>query len=179
MDNNKMLGWKRNQQNRKIHGTIEKEIEGLVGKEEYREFKKFAFKKNMIELAIAFMLGGAFQQVVTAISKNLVMPAINYLISHTENDWREYIYSPIEGLTFEVGKFLGSLVDFLLIAIVLYILYRKIIYPVLQNEKEGEEKEEDKIKCIDKIDCPECCSKIYYKCKRCPHCTCEVKLFDE
>ena len=70
-----MFGWKRN---RKIRGKLENEIENLIGKKEYNEFKKFAFKKNMVELAIAFMLGGAFQQVVSAISKNLVMPIINY-----------------------------------------------------------------------------------------------------
>lgn len=142
-------------------------IEGLIGKKEFDEFKKFAFKGHMIQMAIAFMLGAAFKKVTSSISEHLVMPAINYLITKTATDWREYTYAPIEGMTFEIGLFIGTFIDFFLLAIILYILYRKVLAPILSEKKV----EEEKIKCIDTKECPQCYEEIFYKCKRCPICT--------
>tara|TARA_Y100000034_G_C6901619_1_gene417162 strand:- start:772 stop:1272 length:501 start_codon:yes stop_codon:yes gene_type:complete len=147
---------------------FEKELEGLIGRENYRDFKAFAFKKSMTEMAVAFMLGAALQKVITSLSNNLIMPVINFVMDKAGTDWREYAWTPMEGLTIELGLFLGAFVDFMLIAIVLFILYKKIISPVFQ--------EEEKIRVIDKMDCPFCFQKIFYKCKRCPHCTSEIKL---
>jgi len=147
---------------------FEREIEGLIGRENYRAFIAFAFKKSMTEMAVAFMLGAALRNVISSLSNNIIMPAINFVMDHTGKDWREYAVTPIEGLTFEIGPFLGAFMDFMLIAVVLFILYKKIISPVFQ--------EEEKIRVIDKMDCPFCYEKIFYKCKRCPFCTSEIKL---
>jgi large conductance mechanosensitive channel len=99
-------------------------------KEEVQSFQKFAFQKNMIQLSIALILGTAFNDVVGAITKNLVMPIINAALSHTGTSWRDAVWQPAEDIAIEYGAFLGAFMDFLLTALILYIVFRKIIVPV-------------------------------------------------
>jgi len=155
----------------RVKDELEQEIENLVGEEAYSEFKKFAFKKNMIELAIAFMLGAALQKIVTSISDNLIMPVVNYATNAAGTDWREWVVTPIQGITLELGAFVGSFVDFVLLAIVLFLIWYKIIAPMT--------KKEEKIKVIDTMECPHCYERIFYKSKRCKFCTQEIKLMED
>lgn len=99
-------------------------------KEEIQSFHKFAFQKSMIQLSIALILGAAFNKVVEAISNHLVMPIINAVLSHTGTSWREAVWQPVKGIAIEHGAFLGAFVDFLLTALVLYIVFKKIIVPL-------------------------------------------------
>lgn len=156
-----------NKQIKRTKGELEREIEALVGKDEFKNFKKFAFKGQMVDLSVAFILGAAFRKVVGSISDNLIMPLLNFIISKTGDNWREYTYSPVENLNFELGKFAGAFVDFLLIAIILYIVYQKIISGMLEDKA--------KVVCLENIKCPYCYSVIYYKCTKCPHCTSEIE----
>lgn len=89
---------------------------------EIEEYKKFAFKNNMISIAIAFIIASSFNDVVQSISNNILMPIINYIISQTGEDWRTLKFSPVNGMDLEIGKFLGVFVDFILISTILYIL---------------------------------------------------------
>lgn len=94
-------------------------------KNEFEAYKKFAFKGDMLKMAIAFILGGAFNKVVSSISENIFMPFLNFVISKTPGEnWREAVWSPFEGMSFEIGKFAATTVDFILITIVLFILFR-------------------------------------------------------
>jgi large conductance mechanosensitive channel len=101
--------------------------------EEINNFKKFAFKGRMIELAVAFMVGGAFQKAVEALSSNLLMPFINFFIAKTGTDWRNLTWTPIDGMTLAAGKCMGSFVDFFLISLILYVIYVKIIQGVFEG----------------------------------------------
>ena len=95
--------------------------------QELANFKKFAFANSMVQVAVGMVLATAFGKVVSAISNNLIMPLVNYVISTTGEGWRTAVWKPIPSLTIEVGAFAGSFVDFLLTAIVLYIIYVKRI----------------------------------------------------
>jgi len=143
---------------------LEKEIEGIIGEERFESWKKFAFKGQMIQIAVAFMLGAAFKNVITALSQNIIMPIINYTVEFTGDDWREHTYQLTEGLIFETGKFAGSFVDFIIISVFLFIIFRrsKAIFDPPKPEK---------ISCVNTIECKYCKSMINYKCIRCPVCT--------
>lgn len=91
------------------------------------DYKKFAFKDGMLKMAIAFILGASFTKVVTAISESLIMPILNFLLSKTGSNWREWIWTPATGLELEIGVFLGAMIDFLLISIVLFVMYRLML----------------------------------------------------
>jgi large conductance mechanosensitive channel len=103
------------------------EIENKILKNELEEFKKFAFKGDMVKISIGIILGNSFNSVVQSISNNIIMPIVNFLISKTGNNWRNLNLEIVSGLKIELGKFLGSTVDFLLISICLYIIYIKIL----------------------------------------------------
>lgn len=92
--------------------------------ERVNEYRKFAFKDDMLKLAIAFILGGAFSKTVTAISECLIMPLLNFALKFTGENWRTATWEPVQGLVFEIGKFAAATIDFLLISIVLFYMWK-------------------------------------------------------
>jgi len=144
---------------------LSEEIGGLVGKKRLEEFKKFAFKGQMVQMAVAFMLGAAFNSVVKSISENLIMPIINYGLSFTGSNWREFVWTPLEGMNIELGKFAGAFVDFILIAVIFFVIWHNFLKKIVEKEKEPT------IKCIETKKCPYCMSVINWQCTVCPQCT--------
>jgi len=148
----------------RIKDELGDEIEGLVGKKEFEAFKEFAFKDRMIQMAIAFILGAAFKNVVSSISEHLIMPFLTYIMYQTDGDWRKVVFEPIEGVVVEFGNFLGAFVDFIIIATILYYLYSRIF-------KKIEVEDKPEIVCEENMECPFCLRKIHYQSARCPYCT--------
>ena len=85
-----------------------------------RDFQAFILKGNVVELAIAVIIGGAFSKIVGSFVNDLVMPLVNPLIPG--GDWRAAVIGP--GV--KIGSFAGAVVDFLIIAFVLYLAIRAI-----------------------------------------------------
>ncbi|WP_016953435.1 large conductance mechanosensitive channel protein MscL [Anabaena sp. PCC 7108] len=81
------------------------------------DFREFAVKGNVVDLAIAFIIGGAFGKIVTSFVQDLIMPLMNPLITLPGQDWRTISIGP--GIA--IGRFFGSIVDFLIIAFVLFV----------------------------------------------------------
>ncbi|MBD2361686.1 large conductance mechanosensitive channel protein MscL [Anabaena minutissima FACHB-250] len=87
-----------------------------------KEFQEFALKGNVIDLAIAVIIGGAFGKIITSFVEDLVMPLINPLIALSGKDWRTITI----GSGIKIGQFLGSVVDFLVIAFILFLAIRSL-----------------------------------------------------
>jgi len=85
-----------------------------------RDFREFALKGNVVELAIAVIIGGAFGRIVSSFVSDLVMPLINPLIPG--GNWREAVIGP--GV--KIGSFVGAVVDFVIIALVLFLAIRSL-----------------------------------------------------
>lgn len=154
----------------RIKDEFREELESTIGKKNLNDFRQFAFKDNMLQMAIAFMLGAAFKKVVSGIADYIVMPFINYVIGHTGAGWREIAWTPTEGLTFEVGQCASVFVDFILMAIILFVMWKKTIEPFIAGKPKKKP-----IECMETIQCPKCYSDIHYKCERCPQCTSWIK----
>ena len=133
----------------------------FIGEKEITKYKEFALKQDMMSMSIAFILGASFNKVVSGISDFILMPVINFIISKTGDSWRQLYFEPLLGLKFEIGKFLGVLVDFFLASIVLYLIYSKIISNIFNYNKD---------KIILK-QCPLCKSDINQLAIKCPRCT--------
>jgi large conductance mechanosensitive channel len=88
-----------------------------------QEFMEFLNKYGIIGLAIAFIIGGAAGRLVTALVGDLLMPIITFFIPG--GDWRtfELVLGPI---TFKIGDFVGTLIDFLIIALVVFVLMKQL-----------------------------------------------------
>ena len=102
----------------------------FLNKKDIEQYKNFAFKQDMLKMSVAFILGGAFNKVVTGISDFVIMPILNFIISQTGYYWRKWNWEPTLGLRFEIGQFLGVMVDFFLISFILYLIYSKILIKI-------------------------------------------------
>ncbi|MEI8025915.1 MAG: large conductance mechanosensitive channel protein MscL [Pseudomonadota bacterium] len=85
-----------------------------------KSFKEFALKGNIVDLAVAVVVGGAFSKIVTSLVSDIVMPLINPLIPG--GDWREATV----GQGIKIGAFAGTLVDFTVVALVLFFVISTI-----------------------------------------------------
>ena len=125
-----------------------------------KEFKEFAMKGNVLDLAIAVVLGAAFGKVVTAVVEIFLNPIIESL-PKMENGGT--------GFTGSLVSFAGVVVEFLLTALVLFAIVK-----AANKAKNLKKKEEAPAEPTTKV-CPFCQSEISIKATRCPHCTSELK----
>jgi large conductance mechanosensitive channel len=95
-----------------------------------RDFQEFALKGNVVDLAIAVIIGTAFGKIISSFVEDVVMPLINPLLAVSGKDWRTITVGP--GIA--LGKFFGSIVDFVIIAFILFLAIQ-----ALQRFKRQEE----------------------------------------
>ena len=124
------------------------------------EFKAFAFKGNVVDLAVAVILGGAFGKVVTAVVEIFLNPILESL-PKMENGGTGFVGSLI--------SFAAVVVEFLLTALILFAIIK-----AMNKAKDLKKKEEAPAEPTTKK-CPFCQSEIDIQATRCPHCTSELK----
>ena len=86
-----------------------------------KEFKEFAMKGNIVDLAVAVIIGGAFGKIVTALTDSLIMPIIAMILG--KGGMSEVSFS-VGDTIFPIGKFLQAVIDFILIAFVLFLIIK-------------------------------------------------------
>lgn len=133
-------------------------------KKTWQEFKAFAFKGNMIDLAVAVVIGAAFGGVVNSLVKNIIMPLLSYAIP-TEGGYRAWHIGKVE-----VGVFLGEIVNFLIIAAAVFLIIVKILGTLIKKAAPPPVKEPTT------KECPMCLSVIPIKARKCGHCTADLEL---
>jgi large conductance mechanosensitive channel len=140
-----------------------------------REFKDFVMRGNLLELAVAFILGVAFGRVVTSLVNDVIMPPIglvlggvdfsNLFINLSKTTYATLAEAQVAGApTINYGVFVLTVLDFVIVAFVVFMLVRAVNRmqrpkPVAPTTKE----------------CPYCLSIIPLRATRCPHCTSELR----
>jgi len=139
------------------------------------DFKKFAFKGNVVDLAVGVIIGGAFGKIVTKLVDDLVMPVVGLALPG--GDWKnaaivlKHATDPKDkDVAILWGDFLGAVLDFAVIALVLFILVSKVMAAAEQKLSKPKAEEAPKTK-----DCPFCFEAIPVKATRCKACTSELK----
>lgn len=122
-------------------------------------FKGFLMRGNVIDLAVAVVIGAAFGAVVASLVADLLTPLIGAVIG--EPDFSGLTFS-INGSEFFYGNFINALITFVSVAAAIYFF---VVVP-LQRIKGPEE--------VATHACPECTSEIALAARRCPHCTATV-----
>ena len=122
----------------------------------YQEFKAFLQKYNVMALAIAFILGAAIGKVVSALVTDIIMPVIGVAVHSGE--WRQITFQ-LGTAKFLVGDFLGSVIDFVIIALIIFLIAKALIKPAPTPETKT---------------CPECTEVIASAARRCKYCTAAV-----
>jgi large conductance mechanosensitive channel len=87
-----------------------------------KDFQEFALKGNVVDLAVAVIIGGAFGKIVSSFVEDIIMPFVNPIMALAGKDWRTLTIGP--GIA--IGKFLSSVVDFAIIAFVLFLAIQAI-----------------------------------------------------
>ena len=100
----------------------------------FDEFKKFAFKGNVVDLAIGVIIGAAFGTVVKSLVDDLIMPLIG-LILPGDKGYEGWVWQ-VEGKTVPYGKFLAAIVNFFLVALVLYIFIVKFLGWIMKSKRD-------------------------------------------
>lgn len=129
-------------------------------------FKKFILRGNIVDLAVAVVIGGAFGGIVNALVKDLVTPLIAAIGGNPDFSG---IYFTVNNSKFMIGDFLNSLTSFLIISAVIYFLVITPMNKLMEKVKRGE-----KVDPTEKA-CPQCLSMIPIKAKRCKFCTTVVE----
>ena len=131
----------------------------------FNEFKKFIMRGNVIDLAVGVIIGAAFQAIVTSLTTDIISPVLG-IFGGMNFDQLSF---EINGAVIGYGKFLTAVINFLIMAFVIFLLVKLINKIMSIGKKPVEEKKTTKI-------CPFCCSEISIKATKCPHCTSDVPV---
>lgn len=109
-----------------------------------KDFKEFALKGNVLDLAIGVIIGGAFGKIVTSLVNDVIMPALGVLLGGVNFEHLKLVIVPAAGDAAEVaimyGAFIQSVVDFLIIAFSIFLFIKLISF---RKKKAAEEKKEE------------------------------------
>lgn len=164
----------------------------------WKEFKEFAMKGNVMDLAVGVVIGGAFQKIVTSLVEDIIMPCISILTGKI--DFSDMVFT-VGNASIKYGNFITTIVNFLIISFSIFLVIRYINKInnkkfkdlndrlVQKIDKNGNLKKIEKVfdhsnkkkKNKNKVEepapepetkiCPYCLTEIKYKATRCPHCT--------
>lgn len=129
----------------------------------FSEFREFALRGNVMDLAIGVIIGAAFQGIVKSLVDDIISPIIGLVANQ---DLSAYYFS-IGDVQVKYGSFLTAIINFVIMALVIFLIVK------LMNKLAsfGKKKEEKKVEAPKTKKCPYCCTEIDIKAKRCPHCT--------
>jgi large conductance mechanosensitive channel len=130
----------------------------------WKEFKEFAMRGNVVDMAVGIIIGTAFGKIITSLVNDLLMPPIGFIIGKV--DFSNLVITLHEKTTdspavvISYGTFINTLINFIIIAFAMFIIIKQMNKMTQQNPQE-----------LAKKDCPFCCSNIPIQAKRCPDCT--------
>jgi large conductance mechanosensitive channel len=143
-----------------------------------KEFKEFAMKGNVMDLAIGVVIGAAFGKIVTSLVNDIVMPVITLITGKINFEDHFINLDPSKGTpitleaanaagvpTLKYGLFITNIVDFLIIALVIFIVVKQI----------NRFRPKPVPAAVTTKDCPYCHTSIHIDATRCPHCTSDLK----
>ena len=143
------------------------------------DFKAFALKGNVVDMAVGVIIGGAFGKIVTSLVNDIIMPLISMATDGLDvTEWKYVISKAVVENGVEVqaesairyGLFIQNVVDFFIIALCIFIMIKLIMGLHKKFEKKQEEEEAAPTTKV----CPFCKSEIAIDATRCAHCTSEL-----
>lgn len=131
-----------------------------------KEFKEFISRGNVMDMAVGVIIGGAFTAIVTSLVNDILMPIISLITGGLDLSSLSIKLSDAEeAASLNYGAFIQAIIDFLLIAVVIFIIIKSL-------NKFAKKKEEAPATTKE---CPFCKEQVSIEATRCPHCTSELK----
>ncbi|MGN8800537.1 large conductance mechanosensitive channel protein MscL [Candidatus Merdisoma sp. HCP28S3_D10] len=134
------------------------------------EFKKFISRGNVMDMAVGVIIGGAFTAIVNSLVNDIFMPLLSLITGGFDIAGMSVSFGVGENAaTLNYGAFLSAVINFLLIALVIFCIIK-----AMNTAKDKMIKKPEEPKAPTTKRCPYCMSEIDIKATRCPHCTSEV-----
>ena len=150
----------------------------------WNEFKKFAMRGNVIDMAVGIIIGAAFGKIVDSLVKDIIMPPIGLLLGKVDfsnlcvvlkEGVKAAPYASLDAaqkagaVTLNIGLFVNALISFTIVAFAVFLLIKAIneLQSKIDKKEQAEEKKTTK-------KCPFCCSEIDINAVRCPYCTSDL-----
>lgn len=130
------------------------------------EFKEFIMRGNVIDLAVGVIIGGAFQAIVSSLVDDILMPLLGIVLGKVDFSG---LVAQVGDASVAYGKFITAIINFIIMAFVIFLIVKAINKVANINKKEEPESAP-----TTKV-CPFCKSEIAIDATKCPHCTSEVK----
>lgn len=155
----------------------------------FKEFKEFAARGNIMDMAVGVVIGGAFQKIINSLVEDIIMPCVSILTGKV--DFSDMILT-VGDVSIRYGNFITAIVNFLIIAFSIFLAVKyvnklnkkmealkfgkldEIVFKISKNDSKKEPAPEPTVKI-----CPYCFSEINFKATRCPSCTSELKSEEE
>ncbi len=128
-------------------------------KEFFEDFKKFALRGNVLDMAIGMIIGAAFTGIVKALTDNFIQPLLTSILTWNWSAWN---------IGACIAAFITAVINFILTALVLFVLLKGVTAMLEIGKKKPEPKAPTTKKC------PYCKSDIAIEATRCPHCTSQL-----
>ena len=134
-----------------------------------KEFKTFALKGNVLDMAIGIIIGANFSKIVDSLVKDIMMPPLGMLLGKVDfSDLKISMGTDPDAVTINYGIFLNTVISFAIVAFAVFLLVKAV------NKLKA--KEEAKVAQVPTTKkCPYCCMDVDLKAKKCPHCTSDLK----
>ncbi len=142
-----------------------------------KEFKEFAMRGNVLDMAVGIIIGAAFGKIVTSLVNDVIMPPIGLLLGKVDfsslylnlsgQDYVSLAEAQKAGAaTLNYGLFLNTIINFIIVAFAIFLLIRQVNRLTKKEEAPAAPATKD---------CPHCLSAIPIKATRCPHCTSQLQ----
>ena len=142
----------------------------------FKEFKEFAMKGNVLDMAVGIIIGAAFGKIITSFVADVLMPPIgmlmggmdfsNLFVTLSGGEFASLAAAKEAGAaTLNYGVFLNTIIDFLIVAFAIFLLIKQV---------NRFKRKEEAAPAPDTKECPFCTSAIAIKATRCPHCTSQL-----
>ena len=134
------------------------------------EFKEFIMRGNVMDLAVGVIIGGAFGAIVTSLTEDIISPILGLF---GNLDFSQLV-AKVGNVEIRYGAFLTAVINFLIMALIIFLMVKGINKLMTIGKKKKEEEEEATTKL-----CPHCCEEVNINATKCPHCTGDIPAEEE
>jgi large conductance mechanosensitive channel len=136
----------------------------------FGEFKEFIMRGNVMDLAVGVIIGGAFGAIVTSLTEDIISPILGLF---GNLDFSQLV-AKVGNVEIRYGAFLTAVINFLIMALIIFLMVKGINKLMTIGKKKEEAEEEATTKT-----CPHCCEEVNINATKCPHCTGDIPAEEE
>ena len=138
----------------------------------FQEFKEFITKGNIMDMAVGIIMGTAFTAIVSSLVDDIISPLLGLIVGINFSDLK----GTVGDVTFTYGNFIMAVINFFLIALVMFLLIKALMkFQAASDKARGI----DRTETLATKECPYCKTEIALEATRCPNCTSDLGVFEE